>query len=407
MYNPMVSDVSGQLMAQGINQGANSFMQGLQEYQRKQDEDKDLLARARATKSFIKTHADLFGGEDAVAQLTAENPNVSPREKYLLQAEMVQNTLTGEKIKADQQMMATHKAQMDEANARLAAFNLDQQQQAATRARLQNLSQFQQGTGTGVYSPQAQASMNQQIYGQPAAPMGTPAGGPVQVPNGAAPQVSGIAPSTLAQFSQGLNVPTQPYGQLAPPRDQTFGERAVEDFRMTGRVPTPAEVDALRRTMSQETIAGQRFGRSAPPPEERTTSDGSRYLWNSKTGQYQFVPTDKADKIPPQFAGIDAMETNGDLSHAEAVQQKKDILAGKVGAGPKFEDYMMWKMTQNDPDFQKFWADRNKKPDSGTAPAGDGPTYNPDQAKAAKPGPFVGSNGQKYIKNADGTISRR
>lgn len=229
MYNPGVTDISGQLIAGGLSQGMNSFMQGLDAYKRKEEDDKKLLSQARATENFIKQHADLFGGEDKVSSLIATDPNESPSARYARLGQTMADTITGQKL-ASEQMQAkeaeqrTALLQQQAAAAQVHAQMMAQQnaQEAQARQHLQSLAQFSQGVGNGVYSPAAQRSMNMDLYGN-ADPMNVPA------------------------------MPEQPAGT----DNTTPGMRAAQMFALTNKVPTNQEL-MMDEARGERTSAGLR-----------------------------------------------------------------------------------------------------------------------------------------------------
>ncbi len=109
-YAPGISDISGQLRAQGtyqaardINNTGDAFAGQLAGYQQKQEQNKQLLAQAKATESFIKSQPDLFGGQQVVDQLLAVDPKESPLQRYSKLASFTKEAMGGAEIRKTQQ----------------------------------------------------------------------------------------------------------------------------------------------------------------------------------------------------------------------------------------------------------------------------------------------------------------
>jgi hypothetical protein len=176
MYNPGVTNISGQLLAQGMERGMDNFMRGMKQRELKREQDKQFLAQAKATESYIKANPTLFGGEEKIADLLAVDPRESPAARYQKLQGMMDTTIAGNKIKEAQQQAELQRAQLDAARAQQAqqAFILQQhqreaQQQAEMDRRNRDLAQYSTGVGSGVYSPQMQRGMNTQMQANPQA----------------------------------------------------------------------------------------------------------------------------------------------------------------------------------------------------------------------------------------------
>lgn len=118
-YNPGITDISGQLRAAGIYQGAQQFgqtadalTQNLANWQQKQEQNKQLLAQAKATESFIKSQPDLFGGQGVVDQITSVDPKESPMARYSRLAQYTKDAIGGAQLAQAKQQMAAQNQQM-------------------------------------------------------------------------------------------------------------------------------------------------------------------------------------------------------------------------------------------------------------------------------------------------------
>lgn len=90
-------------MARDINNTGDAFASQLAGYQQKQEQNKQLLAQAKATESFIKSQPDLFGGQQVVDQLLAVDPKESPLQRYAKLASFTKEAMGGAEIKKTQQ----------------------------------------------------------------------------------------------------------------------------------------------------------------------------------------------------------------------------------------------------------------------------------------------------------------
>lgn len=113
-YAPAVQDMAAQYRAQFGAQNAQNIMQTgdilgqqLAGYQQRQEQNKTLLAQAKATEAFIKSQPDLYGGQGVVDQITAIDPKESPMARYARLAQYTKDAVGGSKLAQAKQQMAT------------------------------------------------------------------------------------------------------------------------------------------------------------------------------------------------------------------------------------------------------------------------------------------------------------
>lgn len=120
-YNPGVIDNSGAIRAQGMIQSSGMLSQNfgnlVDKWTQQQEQDKTLLAQAKATENFIKSQPELFGGQAAVDQALAIDPKVAPIARHAQLAQFVKDAIVGQKMKGDQQQIAQSQAATNQANA--------------------------------------------------------------------------------------------------------------------------------------------------------------------------------------------------------------------------------------------------------------------------------------------------
>jgi len=149
-YNPGVQSRVGEFYAQGLSGLGAGIASGVEAFKRREQENKDVQAKGKAAASFLKTFGkDLGMSEEQLSQFLTQQPDETPRQYAVRLSEGLGNAIMGQKVKA-------MKAEMDA-----------QAQQQQQLARLQQLGRFMGGEGSGVYSPQAQQAMQQQMQNNP------------------------------------------------------------------------------------------------------------------------------------------------------------------------------------------------------------------------------------------------
>lgn len=151
-YAPGVQDMRGQLWGQGIQQ----FAQGIDALARRREQNNVFLSKAKATEGFIKNNPEKFGGEEAVKQFLDVNPRESPEARFARLQGAMENTILQTKLQEAQQQAQMRQLEIQRA-----------QQQQAQLDKLRQFSQVARGVGSGVYRPQVQDGMRQQMQQNP------------------------------------------------------------------------------------------------------------------------------------------------------------------------------------------------------------------------------------------------
>lgn len=317
-YNPGVVDISGQLRAQGTLGAAQAYggamqnvVQNYQLYKQKSEADQTMLAKAKSTETFIKNHPELFGGEDAVQQLTTVDPREAPIARYSRLAGVMQDAVTGSKLAQDKAQAEREKTQAAAQQFALQQSQLKAQQEAAQRDKLQ---QYMKLIAAGQATPQ----VNQDVYGA-ASPNDVPAGSP-----------------------------------------QTLTSRAMDYLKATGRVPDDSATNAMIADTSRQEVAGVRSDAAAAVAEARnqTRTDienakrdaeqakldaknaPPKFTQHPETGIWLMTQNGQTQPLPgqvakdPSMAEIDALEKSKDITHAQAVAAKKNLLNHRATFSP-------------------------------------------------------------------------
>lgn len=167
-YNPGVQDISGQLLARGMENAAQARAQGIGAiggaisnlfgtYAQKRQQDEEFMAKAKSMENFIKTHADDFApvdpqtgqkNPDAVLQFLQQSPDENAKQKYMRLGTFLDTAVTGTKV---QQQAAA--AQYEKTRAALAQAELDEIKKALAEAEAAKLEDLGMGEDFGGKPP--------------------------------------------------------------------------------------------------------------------------------------------------------------------------------------------------------------------------------------------------------------
>lgn len=99
---------------EGLDAGAARFAAGLIARQEKEEQDKDFKARAGATEKYLQSHAADFGwNADQVKQFLAEQPDETPRARYLRLNDAVARETSGVQMRNEQERARQEKELFD------------------------------------------------------------------------------------------------------------------------------------------------------------------------------------------------------------------------------------------------------------------------------------------------------
>lgn len=171
-YAPGVTDISGQLIAQGRLGAANAYSRGIagitDQYEammKKREEDKARLAEARAMENFLKLNGKYLGlNQDTIDEAIRDKPNMTVMEKYSGLAQLTKNAIM-------KQEMDARNAQIAQANDAVAQNAFMRQQLLAKKAQddafnaqLRNLSGLGANLSTAT-APQAMPAIDPTAVG--------------------------------------------------------------------------------------------------------------------------------------------------------------------------------------------------------------------------------------------------
>lgn len=314
--------------SQTYNQGMQNFAQSYTAMKAKQEADQELLAKARSTENFIKTHADQFGGEESVKMLTATSPNETPKAKYARLGQAVQDMVVGSKVKNDQ-------AQAQEAQARA-------QFQQAQLAQMQG-------------QQQRQDAMRQQLKAALAARQQNGGNGPM---------------------------PWNPDGSPMEQPPRSLQDRNLDIFAMTGEPATQNELTTMMAGDDRNALGDERNARIREVAAEREKTKAVELLAKNAPPVWHDIPGMDGSKVaningqavvahPPvpknaQDARIEALmglpPEQGGITKAEGAELTKKIIATEI-AGKM--DPMIQMIGMNNPKLaEQMMASRQKQIDS-------------------------------------------
>lgn len=106
-YSPATSFRGDQYLYQGLASAGQSLAQGMMLRDERQKEEKQFAAKTKAVEGLIKTHPDLFGGEQVVNDLLRADPEENPLQRYARLGEVVTGTAATMQMQRQKQEMET------------------------------------------------------------------------------------------------------------------------------------------------------------------------------------------------------------------------------------------------------------------------------------------------------------
>lgn len=136
-YNPGISDQSGQFLAQGIGQFAQGISRGMEQHQKRQEENKVLAGQAKALETLLPPYAKLAGiPPEKIEQYLAPSADESPRARVARLSAMAEGIITQATLQAQQQRTAQIQQQMEGERQRQQHEAADRRDQTAQRGRV-------------------------------------------------------------------------------------------------------------------------------------------------------------------------------------------------------------------------------------------------------------------------------
>jgi hypothetical protein len=309
-YNPGVQDISGQLIAQGMNRGQDAYYSNLNnninQFFKTREEESSFNAKNKAMESMLTANKEQFGFKDdeSLKQFLKGSTFESQRDKYARMGTLVETNIMMAK-------MAQGKAEVDSQNALRAAqtsrFNQEvadaqnrAQEEAAQKQTLRSLNEFRTpnapiidrskivsdpslvsygnanitAPGTGVLSKEILSQFQVPKYNQSETP--TYAGGS---PNSAVPTRGGgvLSPAAQEDFAAKLKNP--------------YVQETLNAFLATGQTLSPANLEAAmtRRAIAEQTAQSKSI-KDPADYKERDEKTGIVYDVNVRNGVERKTP---------------------------------------------------------------------------------------------------------------------
>lgn len=95
----LMGQQAGQIWGNAYANMGQQLGGSINQYAKKQEENKLALAKGKSVEGVIKTHPELFGGQESVDRMLATDPNESPIARYSRLSDVLSNTVVAGKIK--------------------------------------------------------------------------------------------------------------------------------------------------------------------------------------------------------------------------------------------------------------------------------------------------------------------
>jgi predicted Rdx family selenoprotein len=330
-YVPVSRDAGRIMYESAINRAdilANTIT-GLSEkmYQRDQ-ENKAFGAKLKSLESLLQTHKDKFGmSEEQVKQFLSQDPNQSPKERYLRIGSFIEDSIKMSQLQKEQQ-------QLKEAGARTALTQAQADEMRAEMARRQAVARMlgiPSGDVTATPSPAGAAAAPSGVAPMAAAPSGAPP--PVAPQAAAAPQMGApVAPSRApVQAPPAVEAAIRGLEAFTPDIAQQAQREAALKFYSTGQYSDPTViakrlVEEKRKQAAEErqmTLDEAKQKQAEFEEQERLKPFGQRRAATVKeSGTSGFYVLNIA---PAEMTGIERQQM-------EAGTQEEKERIGRIGA---------------------------------------------------------------------------
>jgi hypothetical protein len=272
-YNPGVQDISGQLIAQGMNRGQDAYYSNLNnninQFFKTREEESSFNAKNKAMESMLTANKEQFGFKDdeSLKQFLKGSTFESQRDKYARMGTLVENNIMMAK-------MAQGKAEVDSQNALRAAqtsrFNQEvadaqnrAQKEAAQEQMLTSLNEFRTPNAPIIDRSKIASDPSLVSYGN--ANITAPGTGVLSkeiLSQFQVPKYNQAETPTYAGGSPNSAVPTRGGGVLSPAAQEDFAaklknpyvQETLNAFLATGQILSPANLEAA---MTRRVIAEQ------------------------------------------------------------------------------------------------------------------------------------------------------
>jgi len=309
-YNPGVQDISGQLIAQGMNRGQDVYYSNLNnninQFFKTREEESSFNAKNKAMESMLTANKEQFGFKDdeSLKQFLKGSTFESQRDKYARMGTLVENNIMMAK-------MAQGKAEADSQNALRAAqtsrFNQETadaqnraQQEAAQKQTLTSLNEFRTPNAPIIDRSKIVSDPSLVSYGN--ANITAPGTGVLSkeiLSQFQVPKYNQAETPTYAGGSPNSAVPTRGGGVLSPAAQEDFAaklknpyvQETLNAFLATGQTLSPANLEAAmtRRAIAEQTAQSKSL-KDPADYKERDEKTGIVYDVNVRNGVERKTP---------------------------------------------------------------------------------------------------------------------
>ena len=338
-YNPGVQDISGQLIAQGMNRGQDAYYSNLNnninQFFKTREEESSFNAKNKAMESMLTANKEQFGFKDdeSLKQFLKGSTFESQRDKYARMGTLVENNIMMAK-------MAQGKAEVDSQNALRAAqtsrFNQEvadaqnrAQKEAAQEQMLTSLNEFRTPNAPIIDRSKIASDPSLVSYGN--ANITAPGTGVLSkeiLSQFQVPKYNQAETPTYAGGSPNSAVPTRGGGVLSPAAQEDFAaklknpyvQETLNAFLATGQILSPANLEAAmtRRAIAEQTAQSK----SLKDPRDYKKTDpktGAIYNVAVRDGvEYQTLDSDYAKFVAAQDKVAAAQKAKDDQELAQS-----------------------------------------------------------------------------------------
>ena len=338
-YNPGVQDISGQLIAQGMNRGQDAYYSNLNnninQFFKTREEESSFNAKNKAMESMLTANKEQFGFKDdeSLKQFLKGSTFESQRDKYARMGTLVETNIMMAK-------MAQGKAEVDSQNALRAAqtsrFNQEvadaqnrAQEEAAQKQTLRSLNEFRTPNAPIIDRSKIVSDPSLASYGN--ANITAPGTGVLSkeiLSQFHVPKYTGAETPTYAGGSPNSAVPTRGGGVLSPAAQEDFAaklknpyvQETLNAFLATGQTLSPANLEAAmtRRAIAEQTAQSK----SLKDPRDYKKTDpktGAIYDVAVRDGvEYQTLNPDYVKSVAAQDKVAAAVKAKQDQELAQS-----------------------------------------------------------------------------------------
>lgn len=325
-YSPGVQDISGQLIAQGINRGQDAYYSNLNnninQFFKTQEEETAFEAKNKAMLAMITANKEQFGLKDdeSLKQFLKGSTFESQRDKYARMGTLVETNVmmaNQKRAAAEAESQNTFRAaQAARFNQEVADAAVKAKENEAQKTFLRLAGEFDQNASLPA-KMQVAPELGQFLYGNSATPSEIPS------------YLNATFNSNVASANRGSGVLSPAVQQdLRTKLDDPVFRQMLQVFNATGKVPDANVVERIIGNMDAATIRDQQKRAAAKvrnpgqPVEEIDKKTGEQRTRTYDNVTNEMLTDVLSDKDPKRIAMIAAMSQGQvDLAkrHASAI----------------------------------------------------------------------------------------